>query len=128
MGHEGPPKLRVLDGREDGVCGVRLLLVGEVDAGYDAFEQAAGEDGDHDVRRLLADMVFFSSGDGAGFDRHKRELAAYGPGTPEAGEAFVERQVLAVVFGVVVPAGAIRLPDLNQDRKSTRLNSSHANI
>src|SRR4051812_5921948 len=36
--------------REHGIGGVRVRLVGEVDAGRDAVQQAAREDGDGDVR------------------------------------------------------------------------------
>src|SRR5215207_188393 len=111
MGDERPPKLRVLDGREDGIFSVPLFFVREVDAGHDALQEAAGEDRDHDVRGL---GLAVRAGYGAGLDRHEGELAAvHGPGTPEAGEVLVEGQVIPVVCGMVVAARPIRLPYLD---------------
>src|SRR5215207_9673328 len=110
-GDESPPKLPVLDGREDGVCSVRLLLVREVDACHQARQKTTGEDGDHDVRRLkLAVRI----GNGPGLDRREGELAALTCArAPEAREVFVEGQVLPVVSGMIVAASPVGLPDLD---------------
>src|SRR5215211_2606412 len=110
-GDESPPKLPVLDGREDGVGSVRLLLVREVDARHQARQKTTGEDGDHDVRRL---KLALRTGNGPGLDRREGELAALTCArAPEAREVFVEGQVLPVVSEMIVAASPVGLPDLD---------------
>src|ERR687893_2724616 len=76
--------LRLREPGQDGVGGVGLRLVGEVDAGDDPVEQPAREHGDVDVRGLLAV-------DAARLDRGDLPAAVVvGGRAPEAAEAGVE--------------------------------------
>ena len=108
---EGRALLR-LEPEEHRVLRVRRLLVGEVHAGRDALEEAAGEDPDEQVRRLEPAV---HPRHATGLHRDELEPAAVlGARAPEAGEAALERDLLAIVGRVRVAAGRVRLPDLDQ--------------
>ena len=111
-GYQGVTQLRILDGGKHPICGVRLRFVGEVDAGDETLQEAAGEDGYHDVGGLGASA---GTGDGTRFNGHEREFAAFHRvRASEARERFgIEREIPPFVGGVVVAARLVGLPDLD---------------
>ena len=100
-----------LEPEEHGILGVRRLLVGEVHAGRDALEETASEDPHEEVRRLEPAVHPRNA-----TRLHGDELEAagvHGSRATEAGEPALERKLLAIVRGMGVAAGRVRLPDLD---------------
>src|SRR3712207_8962218 len=78
---------------------------------------------------LFPYTTLFRSGIAAGGGKILKRIGIYGE--VAAGRAIFGRHVgngRLILEAEVIKAGAIELDELAEDRKSTRLNSSHANI
>ena len=100
----------LVEPREHGVGGVRLGLVGEVDARHDVLEQPAREDDDLEVRRLQAAV---RPRHAAGLDGDELEAAAVDRARAAEAVNPSSSGSSSRCRRVRVAPGGVRLPDLD---------------